>query len=301
LTKQKFLQPEFMISEKHEIHVLCSVNTSFYSNIVSNTKKDYTEVFMKEIKNFVYSDYPQNFIINITGGIGRKMGIFKSSLGMQLALEFYPNFNVNTHLAFSYEDLLLLTKNAKRNELFILDEQVRDRKQSAIDRLCNVIESCRERGLSFILIGVPEILRTVSDYRLERLGESPNSYLPNKTVYYSLSKRVESRKYYMGYIRRNITPLSNKNWKLVWDEYMEKKSSHQQKVLDGKITGFPIEEYANQLMKDEKFADCIIDGKLISSMLNLIVTQKFPDITNNERKLIKTLITDLNKKLNPQR
>lgn len=293
--KIEYLPQKFLVSEKHEIHSMAKMNSSFAENIIGQNRKDYTKVFMDEMDGIINAPFSKNFVINIMGGIGRQMGIFKSSLGLQLALKFYPDFDVEKQLALTYSDLNLLVKsNAKRDMLFILDEQVRDLKHSQIMMLCNTIESCREKGLSFILIGVPEVMRTVSDWQLSRLGESSDEYLPKKTVYYSLGKKIDNRKFYMGLFKWNITPLDNEKWKKLWEKYMKKKTIHQDKVIDGKVTGFPVAKYAKLILEKEGVSDKLITerGNIKKPVLKLVINEEFPDITNKERQFIYTYILE---------
>lgn len=66
---------------------------------------------MDDLRYKLYGKIPRNFLINIGGLIGDKTGIFKSTLGLQIALELDPFFNLKQRVAFSINQLLDKVKN----------------------------------------------------------------------------------------------------------------------------------------------------------------------------------------------
>jgi len=276
------------------------MNRTFAQNVVSGRYKiNYTKPFFTEVYDTLNGPYTLNIVLNIKGGIGRQTGIFKSSLGCQIALELDPQFCIDKNLAFTYNELDDKVKKygkERKNQVFVLDEQMRDLKQSAILRLCNIIDSCRERGMSFIVMGVPEILgvRTFSDYQLERFGESNNTHLPKKSIYYAVRKTADSGRFYLGYIRWNVTPLTDKKWGEFWDKYMVRKIEHQHNVMEGHASGFNFENHAKELMARDEFMQKIISdvGKLKRPVLKFEVYREFPDVTKDERNMIYNYIVE---------
>ena len=278
---------------------LASANPSFYR--VIRMKLDITNIIKQELRDILYGKIPRNFVINIKGGlIGRQTGVFKSAFGCQLALELDPTFNVKERVGLTYEMLLQkIRKYAKRKQIFLLDERVRDFKMSAELRLANIIESCRERQLCFILCGVPELHFTFSDYHFERLGESSDDYMNKvvtingekiltgqKTVAFLVKKITESKKNYRGYIKHNITSLEDKKWRKFWAEYMLLKREHQQKAVVSELTAFDFKKEAQALMNSKEFNDCFKEDKLIRGVLRNLIYSKYPDNTKEEREMI---------------
>ena len=298
----KYLPIELLESEKQDIISLSKISPSFNEHILQN-KNDYTNVLFGEIGYFLNGNIPRNFVINIGGLVGRFTGIFKTSLGLQIAMKNDPYFNVKERLAFTPNQLNEKIKkygSDVRKAIFVLDERTKDLKKSAVMRLSNIIETCRERQFCFILIGVDDNEFTISDYILGRMGESDDKYLPKKTVYYSVKKKIEKRTMYRGYIKHNIIPLSNKRWNKVWNiEYMKLKQEFQQLAIDQKITAMPLKQIALEFMKRNNFLDCINEkGKLNKQSLRREVYKSFSDVTSDERNYIYSEVVDLYSKLN---
>jgi hypothetical protein len=67
---------------------------------------DWTGKVMEELRYRIYGKIPRNFLINITGLIGTPTGIFKSTLGLQIALALDPLFTLQQRVAFSINQLL---------------------------------------------------------------------------------------------------------------------------------------------------------------------------------------------------
>lgn len=288
----KYLKPKFTQSEIKELSRLSYVNSSFRDYVMGKKREDWTDILMEELDSIVNSKFPKNFVLNIKGGIGRQMGIFKSALGLQIALKLKPDFNPLTHCAQTYVEInRLVKKHATRGDLFVLDEQVRDLKRSQMLHLMNIIESCRERQISFIIIGVPETLRTVSDYMLERFGESDDEHLPAKTVYYSVRKRGSDANFYYGFFRWNITPLSDPKWSSIWEQYMQSKSHHQERVIDGTVGQFDFVTYTKEIMSSEdfNFLEYLTDrGKANKPKIKNLVYKHYPNVTHEERRMVST-------------
>jgi hypothetical protein len=278
----------FTKSEMQDVKDLASTNTSFMNNVIKK-RIDYTAILKDELLNILYGKIPRNFIINIKSCIGSPTGVFKSSLGLQFAIELDPTFNVFERVAFTPNQLNdLIKKHAKRRQIFVLDEQVRDLKMSAETRLANIAESCRERQICIIMVGVAERFMTISHYHLERFGESDDDHLPKKTVYYILKKIVESKRVYRGYIHHDITPLTDVSWRTIWDDYMQLKSDHQDAAIKQEITGFNFEKKAKELASEKEFVEGCFneDGKLLKGKLRNFIYKKLPDVTNEERRMV---------------
>ena len=211
-------------------------------------------------------------------------------MGIQLAFRLDPTFDINERVAFTPREMNeLVKKHGNRKQVFLLDEQVHDLKQSSEKMMANIIESCRERQLCFILIGVPERYYTFSDYYLERLGESADKHLPRKTVYYTIHKILDEKKTYRGLFKWNITPLTDKKWKAAWKQYMVHKDLHQQQAIEQKLTGFNIELYADNIIKLPAFEECVTDDAITREKrgyLKTIIFKEYPDMTNDERAMI---------------
>lgn len=294
----EYLPIQFTETEKMDITDLASANPSFMN--VWQNKVNLTDVIIPELRNILHGVIPRSFVINIKGFIGRQTGVFKSSFGSQLALDIDPTFNIKERVALNMDMLLEKIKlYANKKQIFLLDERVRDFKQGAELRLANIIESCREKQLCFILCGVPELTFTFSDYHFERLGESSDEYMNKsfkvnneeiisgkKTVYYLVKKITENQRYYRGYLKWNITSLENKKWNDYWSEYMILKRQHQTNAINSSLTGFDFKRESEKLIKSESFKECFMNDKLSHQQVKSTVYSMYPDHTIEERRMI---------------
>jgi hypothetical protein len=287
-----FLPIYFTESEKQDIRDLAEANPSFYKNVLQ-LKINLTDQIKDELRNIMYGKIPRNFIINIKNAIGSPIGVFKSTFALQaFCLILDPTFTVKERVAFTANQLNDLIKaNATRKQIFVLDERVHDLKQSAELRLANIAESCRERQICLVLVGVAEKFLNISHYHFERFGESNDDYLPNKTVYFVVKKITDTRKIYRGYVKHNVTPLTDEVWRKNWEDYMKLKSEHQEKVIQQQTTGFDFIKQAEGIII--KYKDDILSGGFINSKGTLsnalfrnLIYKDMPDITNDERKMI---------------
>lgn len=89
-------------TEEQQIRAMLYEKSSF-KNVF---KKNWTQIVMKDLRYRLYGKIPRNFLVNIGGGIGTPSGVFKSSLGLQIALTLDPLFNLKARVAFSVNDLL---------------------------------------------------------------------------------------------------------------------------------------------------------------------------------------------------
>lgn len=301
--KEQYLPIALNKSEKDDIILKCQNNKSFYENVFFK-KIDKTDDFEQEIKDITYGVIPRNFLLNIRNGIGRRTGIFKSSLGIQFAIKIDPSFNVKERLGMTPNELNNKLKlYADSKQIFLQDEYVLDLKHSAENRLKQIAISCREKELTFILIGAMPRYYVESDYYLERLGESDDKYLKDKvkinvkgkiktittgrkTVYYSLCKYIDNIAYYSGYIKFNITPLTDKKWRDIFEEYMNFKEEHQQRALQQNLTGFDFKEESKKIKSSLEYKDCFINDKLNRGKLKNLVYEKLPDVTKEERSMV---------------
>jgi hypothetical protein len=286
IPQMEYLKIHWSVTERQDVYELAQTSQSFYQNVMVK-KTDLTKTIKDEMSYMLNGRIPRNFILNVRGLIGNHSGVFKSSLGIQLAMELDPTFNVKERLAFTANDLNdKLKQFADRKQIFVLDETLHDLKQSAEMRLANIAESCREKQICLILIGIPERTITFSTYWLERFGESADEFLPKKTVYYLLRKVQEGKKFYRGYIKHNIIQLNNPVWRDIWDEYMIHKSVHQERVIEQQVTAFDFERHAKDLFKKYKNksnAYMTPKGKIDKPRVKNIILKEFSDITNQER------------------
>lgn len=281
------------------------IHESFRVNIIEKPKNVTDIIYDEILNNILNAKIPRSFVIVINGKIGRKTGILKTALGIQYALKMAEESNIeidlNKHLAFTPDELCEKIEKYgsgidKRRIIWILDERIRDKKRGAYMRLANVIESCREKQFCFILIGVPESEFTIQDYSFERLGESSDFFLPNKTVYFAVDKKVETAKNYIGYIKYNLIPLTDKKWGYFWNkEYMPLKQQHEENVIGQRVSMVNIDDRAISVIKSNEFKEflniSIDEGRtLTKSQIRLFVYKKYPDLTVDERDMIVTQI-----------
>lgn len=271
-------------TEIDDIKELSNVN----STLKGALKKDYTDVLFKDLNMRLYGAIPRNWVVNIQGLIGTPTGVFKTSLGIKIAMTLDKSFTPEERMGFTANEVNdKISEYATKKQVFMLDEQVHDLKMSAINRLANIIESCREQQLCFILCGVPKETLTFSSWLLERFDESDDKYLPKKRVRYLVKNPLNNL--YRGHIKVDIPPLTNPKWRNIWDRYMIMKTEHQEKVKKQQITGFNFEIHAEDIKKNIKdFEVMKKDGlmRLYKQKVKNYIYKKFPDITNEERHLI---------------
>lgn len=246
-----YLPISFNQTELDDINLLIRDSPTFFENIIKK-KKDYTQEIIREALNTFYSPIPRAFIGVIRGRIGRKTGIFKTAFMLQLAGLLDDNFSVFERVAFTADNLRLLIKNnMKRKQIYCLDEQNRDLKTGSYVRLKNLMEGCREEELSFLCAGVPEQIPTgFADFYFERLGESHDKYLPDKTLYFMMRNDLNFRPFYRGIFKWNLVPLTNKRWNEIWKDYSELKTEHQKVLRNASSTSINYKKLAEDLFKD---------------------------------------------------
>lgn len=89
-------------AEVVQIHALLQQNSSFYKVF----QEDWSETVIEDLRNRLYGKIPRNFLVNIGGLIGTPTGVFKSTLGLQLALLLDPFFNLKQRVGYSINQLL---------------------------------------------------------------------------------------------------------------------------------------------------------------------------------------------------
>lgn len=94
-------------AEFEQIKSMIQKNHTF----VNVFRKDWTKNVIDDLSNRLYGKIPRNFLINLSGLIGTPTGIFKSTLGLQLALTLDPMFTIVKRVAFSINELLDLVRN----------------------------------------------------------------------------------------------------------------------------------------------------------------------------------------------
>lgn len=89
-------------AEVVQIQALLQQNSSFYKVFQDN----WTPTVLDDLNNRLYGKIPRNFLVNIGGLIGTPTGIFKSTLGLQLAFKLDPRFNLQQRVGYSINQLL---------------------------------------------------------------------------------------------------------------------------------------------------------------------------------------------------
>lgn len=89
-------------AETEQIRQLLITDNTF-KNVFT---KDWTGNVMNDLRGRLFGKIPRNFVVNITGLIGTPTGIFKSAMGLQIALALDPTFNIRQRVAFSVNELL---------------------------------------------------------------------------------------------------------------------------------------------------------------------------------------------------
>ena len=89
-------------AESVQIQAMLQQNPTFYRAF----QEDWTQTVLDDLSNRLYGKIPRNFLVNVGGLIGTSTGIFKSTLGLQVALKLDPMFNLQQRVAFSINQLL---------------------------------------------------------------------------------------------------------------------------------------------------------------------------------------------------
>jgi hypothetical protein len=313
-------------AEVVQIQTLLQENPTFYRVF----QEDWTEEVIRDLKNRLYGRIPRNFVINIGGLISTPTGIFKSTMGLQIALQIDPMFTLKGRVAFSINHLLDLVRDtsefslcnkclqdfkngykgtyeeveAEKNEkcnncenlsdkqvlltklIYFLDEQTRTLKTGGIIRLQNLIDTCRQRQICFILCGVQQYGMHFTTYELRRIQESSDDYLPLKRVRYGVYD--SDRDIYYGYFQWDIIPLTDHRWKAVFDEYAKIKTEFQRIAISQRTQAMGVEQYAEQIINSKEFQKCfktLNSGRRVLqvAVLRTVINQAYPDITISER------------------
>lgn len=288
--------------QRYEIDLWRRRNESFRQ--FYKEKRDITAQIDEEIHDSLYGRKPMNFVINITGLIGHRSGVMKTTLGGQISMENDKGFNLKERVGMTPYDLLVKVKKyAKQRQIFMLDEVIHDFKMSSEQALANIINSCRERQLCFIVCGIPEYNLTFSDYQFQRIGESSDDllttkvkingeviYTGKKTVYYAVSKKIDFERVFMGLYIKDLVPLTDKRWARFWSEYMILKRKHQAQATARQLTGgFDFKNESQFILKSSRYThNCLEGGVVIKSKVKNLVRELYPDLTNEERSMIYT-------------
>lgn len=100
-------------AENEQITMMIHSTPTFYKVF----KQDWTQNVMQDLHYKLYGRIPRNFLINISGLIGSPTGIFKSTMGLQIALTLDPNFTLQQRVAFSINQLLDKVKEHSEYQL----------------------------------------------------------------------------------------------------------------------------------------------------------------------------------------
>ena len=253
---------------------------------VFKTTKNYTIEIIQNIKKRLSGKIKQNFILNISG----LSGTGKTTAGILIGIDVFPNFDVNKHLAFSNEELLDKAEQySERGAVFVRDEisrTLRFRSQIEVEQL---IETNREQQLCFILIGVPEDIVSSTHYALESVDWDENSEVNRFAL-----KHTKTHKYRGAFL---IALPKNKQHKFYteWNKYMKRKVSFQQKVRNRMVERFDPTEKAREFTQTENYKICFkLNTKgniqLNKGKLQVELFKKYSSLTNEERRMISTEI-----------
>lgn len=194
------------------------------------------------------------------------------------------------------DKLILLTKL-----IFFLDEQTKSLKQGGIIRLQNLADTCRQRQISFVTAGVEQYGMHFTTYNLKRIQESSDDYLPLKRVRYAVYD--DERDIYYGYFQWDITPLTDPNWKRIFDEYSKMKTDFQRVAIAQQTQAMNFEDYAQEIIDSPDFSKTfklLKDGRKVmqTALVRSLIYQKYSDFTNQDRdnvlSQIKILLNDDN-------
>jgi len=278
-----------------------------HPSLIKALKNDWTQIMKDDLNYRLNGQIPRNWVVNIRGLIGTPTGIFKSALGMCWARMLDPTFNIAERVAFTPAELNKKVKQySDRKQVFFMDEQVHDLKESQMLKLQNIVESCREQQMCFIFCGVPKQYKTFCTYLLERFDETEDDYLPQKRVRYMV--RNPETDEFRGFIKYDIPVLNDEqgkltDWGVFWEEYMVKKTEHQNRVKFESITSFDYEHYAKDFL-DEYGHEHLLkvtskgDTRIDMTLLGMAVRKKYADFTNQEKgDIIKYISVLIEKKI----
>lgn len=263
-----------------------------YPSLLKALSKDWTKIMDDDLNYRLNGAIPRNWVMNIRGLIGTPTGIFKSSLGMCYARSLDPTFNIKERVAFTPAELnKKVKKYSERKQIFFMDEQINDLKESQMLKLQNIVESCREQQMCFIFCGVPKQYKTFCTYLLERFDETPDDILPQKSVRYMV--RNPETDEFRGFIKYDIPVLKDPqgkltDWGVFWEEYMVKKTEHQNRVKFESITSFDYEHYGKEFMEENGHEELLKitskgDTRIDMTLLGMSVRKKYADFTNQEK------------------
>lgn len=105
-------------AEKEQIRKLILENPTF----INVFNKDWTKNVIDDLSYKLYGKIPRNFLINISGLIGTPTGIFKSTLGLQIALTLDNTFTLQNRVAFTINSLI--DKVRDNSEFYMTDYQL---------------------------------------------------------------------------------------------------------------------------------------------------------------------------------
>lgn len=127
-------------AEREQIIQLLQNHPTFYKAL----KHDWTKNVMEDLRYKLYGKIPRNFLINISGLISNPTGIFKSTMGLQIALSLDPNFDLHKRVAFSINELLRKVQDTSEYILcescyssFSEDEIPHELYDSGVSKVCD--------------------------------------------------------------------------------------------------------------------------------------------------------------------
>lgn len=251
---------------------------------VFNVKRNYTEPLTEEIDKRINGVIPKNIVLAVRG----LQGTAKTTCSMLIAVASFPNFDVRKHLAFTNEELLQkIIDYSERKAFFIRDENpysLRHRSQLELDA---VMETNREFQLSFIIVGVGDLIPDSTHFVLESVDMDEINMVSRFAV-----KDNKLRTYRGAFLIALPKDKKHKFWKQ-WKIYSEMKTEFQKKVRERNIEGFNPTEIAMEFVKTGEFKDCFTqtksgDIKLNKSKLKVELFKKHNNFTNDERAMIQT-------------
>lgn len=194
------------------------------------------------------------------------------------------------NIFFDRRDLLERIKNAKKGELFILDEEVAKSgvgSRREVELLQNIEKTVRQKQVS-IIYNSPVLSQHVPHFLFRAPDVIDYNENLSKVI---LVKPVEEyfiNKLYIGYI------TSRKPSKRFLDKYNKVKSAFIDKVLKMQVNS-SVEFYKKLAQKylDDKRMDKMVDskGKIMKTLLKTLIMSEHPELAGTEVAHVVNLIT----------
>jgi hypothetical protein len=255
-------------------------------------KKKYITEFVKQDIIVRTNGEIENFVtIFITG----QQGTLKSSIAIEIAMQYDPTFNVK-RICQTYQEFKEAIEQSKPRQWFILDEQVFLHGIGSgriIDSIQTLIETLRQRQNSMIIISpekkyFPEDLFTYTIETIDRsiIGECPEQkephdirtcdYKPHNNIRATARTVIKKDKEYIGFYIQEI------KWETtIWKDYYKKKIEFNQTILKEDFQKIDYKKIA---------CDVVMNPKSVpyksSKQIMLFLEQNYPNLSVGEKNLL---------------